>query len=214
MLNNFLPYVPVFIQSVPHLGDMVQFFSNQLEKHEWQILRFLKLIRSLKHLRWLMGCKYLFIIRVIPDLDPWIYKKVSHTCTNSHNGAELQIGRIFDIISEIYSQFCQKPEMCLIFSINHNLKGNIYRGIRGSKSSNFAIKLLNFFSSLTPFQLFFFVFVYSLLILVPACGLSLLLLVLACGLTLLSLVLAGGLTLLVLVATGTYFDLSHHCGEN
>ena len=55
---------------------------------------------------------------------------------------------------------------------------------------------------------------YSLLLLVPACGLSLILLVPACGLTLLLLVPAFGLRLLLLVATGTKFARNCHCGEN
>ena len=55
------------------------------------------------------------------------------------------------------------------------------------------------------------IFLYSLLLLVPAGGLRLLLLVPACGLRLLLLVPACGLRLLLLVATGTQFALTCAC---
>ena len=55
---------------------------------------------------------------------------------------------------------------------------------------------------------------YSLLLLVPACGLRLLLRVPAGELRLIILVPACGLRLLLLVATGTHFALTCHYREN
>ena len=82
--------------------------------------------------------------------------------------------------------------MCpVIIKGEHWCKLIFYRGVSGSKSSNFTIKLFHFLFSMTPFKLSDFgnkIFLYSLLLLVPACGLSLLLLLPACGLTLLLLV--------------------------